>query len=84
MTTPRLIFQFFPIINFEYFLALVQSCHKTLTGETGQSFRRWQHLTEHEKLQQQPEQKKIKIKATQENLKAAISELHKSENHIMV
>ncbi|KAL1020794.1 hypothetical protein UPYG_G00004750 [Umbra pygmaea] len=61
------------------------SCNKTYIGETGRSFstRKNEHRKECEKETAGVRTRAIKEKAEQENLKSAISDHCKRENHIM-
>lgn len=62
-----------------------QSCNKTYIGETGRQFstRKKEHQKECEKETAGPLTRASKHKATQENLKSAISDHCKRENHLM-
>ena len=62
-----------------------QSCNKTYIGETGRSFttRQREHKKECEKETAQRQTRAIKEQAHQENLKSAISDHCKRQNHVM-
>ena len=62
-----------------------QSCNKTYIGETGRSFitRQKEHKKECEKETAQRQTRSIKEQAQQENLKSAITDHCKRENHVM-
>jgi len=61
------------------------SCNKTYIGETGRTFgtRKKEHQTECEKETSNRQTRTIKEQAEQENLKSAISDHCKRENHVM-
>ena len=62
-----------------------RSCNKTYIGETGRTFntRKNEHKKECEKETEQRHTRAIKKKATQENLKSAITDHCRRENHVM-
>ena len=62
-----------------------QSCNKTYIGETGRMFstRKKEHQKECEKETAGTLTRALRQKATQENLKSAISDHCKRENHLM-